>query len=152
LAIGDCPYTGKVGGRERSPPEEAYALVRDHVPVFTLSANHTCVRASKFSLEDSDSPHREAASDVYLTICNTYELTLLPLPHRTVKPRETWQTRMPRYFLPRGKLVVQEIALVCTFEGVRTANGRKEGYISLRGVVQGRGSSAEQLGTVTGSA
>jgi hypothetical protein len=153
LVFGDCPYSSQVGDRTAEPPPQAHAILRKHSPTFTISAGHACVAVTKHHFKDLRSVHRDAVNEMYQTICNTYEGTTLPVPNRTVRPQESWPAQMPLYVFRSGKLTIQDVFLTCTFEGISTAGGRSEAFISLKGRVKGRGPRANmELGEVSGSA
>jgi S1-C subfamily serine protease len=153
LVFGDCPYSSRVGERMTEPPPEAHTILRRHSPTFILSPVHACVTATKHNFKDLRSVHRDAVNEMYQTICNTYEATVLPLPNRQVRPQESWPARMPMYVLRDGRMTIQDIFLTCTFEGTTDVAGRKEAYISLKGRVKGRGPRANMdLGKVSGHA
>jgi S1-C subfamily serine protease len=153
LGIGPLTYTSRAGDRVIEPPAQALNIVRQSPAAFIISPTHVCVTATKQHFRTLRSPHRDAVVEVYQTLTNTYEGTIVPVPNRAVQPQETWPTRMPMYVFRNGKLTVQDIFLDCTFEGVATEKGRSEACISLKGRVKGRGPlNNVELGKVSGHA
>ena len=85
-------------------------------------------------------------------ICNTYEATILPVPNQQLQPQQSWTGQMPLFVLDEGKRLIQEIHLTCTYQGLRSENGRTEAYITLAGEVKSRGPRPEVLGKASGYA
>ncbi len=153
LVMGNCPYSSRLDDRTVAPPPPAHEILRKYSPTFVINASHACVFVNKHHFKNLRSPYRDAVYEMYQTICNTYEATILPVPNGMVQPRGTWPARMPLFVYRNGKLTAQDIFLTCTFEGVATTGGRSEACISLKGRVKGRGPLANvEFGKVSGNA
>ena len=91
--------------------------------------------------------------ELFESVCNTWEVTTLPLPNRRMRPQESWLARVPMLVLVEGKREVQFLHVTCTYEGVRTVGDRTQAFVRLAGLVKGREAHAEMvLGKVTGHA
>jgi predicted Zn finger-like uncharacterized protein len=142
LTLANCPFTRETPDKKLVPPPQAQALLRQYSPTFLVDASNACKERGNRNFNVLNPTFREIVENMFETICNTYESTTLPLPNRMVQPLETWPARMPMLVLARGKRQVQDIFVTCTYEGVRSVDGRTEAYIGLSGVVKGRGPRA----------
>jgi uncharacterized protein (TIGR03067 family) len=140
-------------GKSESAPPAIGAYTSRYSPQFSLAGNHQAKGVTKPILNGVPLLYRESVQQVFETVCNAWEATTLPLPNRLVQPQETWSAAIPTLVTIRGKKEVRRLHVTCTFEGLRTINGRPQGYIRLAGEVRGSGKRAsEVLGKVTGHA
>lgn len=142
LTLANCPFTRETSDKKLVPPPQAQAILRQYSPTFLVDASNACKERGNRNFNIINPTFREIVENMYETICNTYESTTLPLPNRMVQPLESWPARMPMLVLARGKRQVQDIFVTCTYEGVRSVDGRTEAYIGLSGVVKARGPRA----------
>ncbi len=142
LTLANCPFTRETPDKKLVPPPQAQAMLKQYSPTFLVDGSNACKERGNRNFNVINPTFREIVENMFETICNTYESTTLPLPNRTVRPLESWPARMPMLVLARGKRQVQDIFVTCTYEGVRSVDGRTEAYIALSGVVKGRGPRA----------
>jgi predicted Zn finger-like uncharacterized protein len=85
--------------------------------------------------------------------CNANEEVLLYVPNRQVNSMESWQAQLPIIVGKRPKVKVLDLVLTCTYEGLRSTNGRHEAFISFVGAIRGRDKgNREPRGHAVGSA
>jgi S1-C subfamily serine protease len=139
LTLGKCPFTREIGSRAMGSPPQIQSILSQFSPTFLVDATHACrergIRNFNVIRAEDD---REIVSNMFETVCNTFESTTLPLPNRMMQPLEAWQTRMPMLVTLRGKRQVQDVHVTCTYEGVRTVDGHNEAFILLVGEVKSR--------------
>jgi S1-C subfamily serine protease len=152
LTIGKCSFSRESPSRTLRPPAEAGTLLSQYSPTFLLDASHACKEIGNRSFDVLEPKYRETVEGMFETVCNTFEATTLPVPNREIQPAESWPARVPMLIRAEGKPRIQDLHLTCTYEGVRSADGRNEAFISLTGVAKSRGRGAEVLGKVTGQA
>jgi hypothetical protein len=99
--------------------------------------------------------YRETVADFFETLCNTWQMTTVPLPNRELRPGDNWPSRIP-WLVSNGKRKESyAVELICTYEGMRnTGPGHSEARIHLSGLVKGpmKGGKRETLGKVRGHA
>jgi S1-C subfamily serine protease len=153
LTLADCPFTREAGDKKQQPPPQTRQLLSQFSPTFLVDAGNACKERGKRNFNVLAPNYRSTVESMYETVCNTYESTTLPLPNRTVQPRESWPARMPMLVLAGGKRQVQDIFVTCTYEGVHATTDGLEAHIALSGVVKGRGArSSLSLGKARGHA
>jgi len=153
LTFGKYTFNRESKGKALVPPAQAAGWLGQYSPTFLVDAAHACKERGNRDFRPVPNELRDTVVRMYETMCNTFEATTLPLLNRTVQPRESWPTQVPMLVLLDGKRQVQDIHLTCTYEGVRSLAGQTEGFISLVGVVKGRGPRADAvLGKVRGHA
>jgi hypothetical protein len=153
LALAPPRFTREVGGQKFEAPAAIGTYLSMFSPSFLVDANNRARERGNRSFAAVPPPHREAVEQLFEAVCNTWEVTTLPLPNRLVRPQESWPARVPMLVLVEGKREVRFLHVTCTYEGSRTANGRTEAFVRLEGVVRGRDAHAENvLGKVAGHA
>jgi predicted Zn finger-like uncharacterized protein len=158
LTLGPCPFT-VVTPDEKSLtiPLTVQQMVAQFSPTFLVAPDHACKERGKRNFNVVPGQVREIVEQLYEKVCNTFEATTLPVPNRSLQPLETWPARLPMFVVVqekgKDKRAIQDMVVTCTYEGVRSTLGRKEAFVSLTGVVKGRGARANlDLGKVKGSA
>jgi predicted Zn finger-like uncharacterized protein len=84
------------------------------------------------------------------TVKSAMDPTYLPLPNRTVKPRENWKTKRLLAIGEAGTPFYRgvEFDLTCTYLGTRVRAGREEAVIGLSGHLGGTRASSHLHGQV----
>jgi S1-C subfamily serine protease len=152
LTIGKCSFSREVPGKSPKPPPEAERLLSQFSPTFLVDANHACKEIGNRNFNVLDAQYRETVQAMFETVCNVFEATTLPVPNRELQPSETWPARVPMLVRTEGKPKLQDLHLTCTYEGLRSADGRNEAFVALSGVAKSRGPRPAVLGKVTGQA
>jgi S1-C subfamily serine protease len=152
LTIGKCSDSLDTADQRESPPQQAYTLLSQFSPTFLVVANHSITERGKRNFAVLPRPYQVPVERMFNLICNVFESSTVPLPNRTVRPGESWPVRLPMFIVADKKAQIQDLHLSCLYEGTRSANGNNEAYISLGGVVKGRGPRALELGRVKGHA
>jgi hypothetical protein len=153
LTLADCPFTREAPGKTLVPPPQAKALLAQFAPTFLVDGGHACKERGRRNFAVLPPAYRDMVEGMYETVCNTYEATTVPLPNRTLQPGESWDARMPMFVLVKDKRQIQDLFVICTYEGTRSAAGRTEAHVRLAGEVKGRGPNAARvLGKAKGHA
>ena len=134
-------------------PRQISAYLSMYSPSFLVNAKNEAKERGMRSFQAVPPAYREVVEDMFETVCNSWEMTTLPLPNRVVKPRESWPARVPMLVQVDDKRQVQFLHVSCTYEGLRSAGGRSEAHVRLTGVVKMREQRGDvQLGKVSGHA
>jgi hypothetical protein len=153
LTMGESSFIQEVNGTKQVMPPETVTGIRDSYPTFLVDATHTCKERGNRTFSNVAPAFRPVTAAMFETFCTTYEATTLPVPNRTVKPLEKWPAKFPMLVIRDNRRTVNDVHLTCTYEGTRTVAGHNEAYLTLTGVVKGRGAQANaDLGNVTGHA
>jgi S1-C subfamily serine protease len=122
-------------------------IMKQIPPLFTVDAtNKIRTRVDRNLNPKMDLLLRNQVEDTYTQLCNSLEAVTLPMPNRLFQPKEQWSSEVPM-MLRAGKFPeVVDLALACTFEGIRQRNQRSEGLIAVAGNVKGRGLNAKNIG------
>jgi hypothetical protein len=76
-------------------------------------------------------------ADLYNKGCNVYQSCCLVLPNRNLAVGEAWPARTTMLLGKKGqKKESIDLALTCTYEGVRVNNGHNEAFVRLTGDVK----------------
>jgi S1-C subfamily serine protease len=100
-----------------------------------------------FRVDPSRAPAtvRKELAEVHVAMEYKLELVTIPLPHRQVKPGESWPLRRTFTLYLRGPAFELGTAdLSCTYEGIRKHDGRDEAVLTLHGPVCGAAKGREQ--------
>jgi hypothetical protein len=136
-----------------TPPPQAIDWLSKYSATFMVNDNHMCRERGKRTFNGLPASVRQTVESLFETVCNTFEATTLPLPNKMLEPMQTWEARLPTFVLIQNRRQQQNLHLTCTYEGLRSANGRQEAFINLSGVVRGtRTKAKEVLGKVKGHA
>jgi S1-C subfamily serine protease len=153
LTIGKSSHVRESPGKKLVPPPQAHAFLSQYSPTYLVDASNACKERGKRNFAILAPAYRDQVEGMYEAVCNTFEAATLPVPNRVVRPLESWRVGVPMLVRVEGKRQVHDLHLTCTYEGARSAVGRREAFLALSGVVKGRGPNAEDvLGTVKGHA
>ncbi len=166
-------FTREMTGRPavHLPPELAN-IVNRFSPTYLLGPTNSVKEFGRPTLAGMPLDLREMVEELFDVVCNTYEVTTLPLPGRELKPGDTWPAHVPmllstgppqRQLVRIGGRLVERIIpsrkearalnITCAYEGSRVIGGHAHGHVRLSGVVNGTGPKAgEVFGKVSGEA
>jgi hypothetical protein len=151
LSFGTSMIAIDVDGKVTNDNQVSF-LLRQLAPAYLLDSSNKVQARSDRGLSPKMQPaQRQSVIDTYAQFCTSMEAVTVPMPNRTLQPKETWQTQIPLILSGGARAEVVDLALTCTFEGTRMRDQRNEGFISLSGMVKGRGLNANRTGgNVTG--
>jgi S1-C subfamily serine protease len=154
LTMGRWQWSREMDNKKAEPPAAVTTNLTRYIAGFRVDNTN---QAKGFSRPRSfgavPAPFRDDVDTLFTMVCNTWEVTTLPIPNRMVQPMQTWKARVPTAVSVLGKRHIQDLDLDCTYEGLRNRAGRSEAFIRLSGVVKGRGARAKlDLGKVKGHA
>lgn len=152
LTIGKCDFRREAGSETLTPPAKANAQFTQYSPTFLVDATHACKERGLRNFRRLPPDTRGVVELMYESLCNTFEATTLPVSNRVMRPGETWPAQVPLFVIREGRRQVLDLHLMCTYDGLRVAEGRNEASISLAGEAKSRGLRATVLGKVKGKA
>ena len=144
-AFGPTAVSVEAGGKVRNDAQVNNVL-RQMAPAFIIDSTNMLQRRSDRNLPNLQPFLRQEVIESYAQFCNSIEAVTVPMPNRALQPLETWQTKVPMILRGAGRVENADLALTCTFEGTRLRDKRSEGFISLTGIVQGRGLNSNKVG------
>ncbi|MBI3410066.1 MAG: trypsin-like peptidase domain-containing protein [Planctomycetes bacterium] len=121
---------------------EVTRLLKLIPPVFVLDRTNKVIDREDTEVSASVPEQiRKLIRYFYGDICNVYEAgcITMPPPNRALKAGDTWQATMPMIINLGDRVETDDLALICTYEGTRTKEGRNEALASLVGRLHGRG-------------
>ena len=153
LHLGETKLSQQQNDKAVEMNSEAQALLKGQFINFISSDVGILNTRGSPNLSPSVSPKiRENFNEMIVQIANSYEMTCLTYPNRELKPKETWQAKVPMLVGNRLKEVV-DMHLTCTFEGTRQYMGETQAMVALNGNIQSRKPGKATIGgKVTGKA
>jgi predicted Zn finger-like uncharacterized protein len=165
-------FTREARGEVREAPAILGTLVNRLSPSYLITPDHSVKTFVRPSLNGVPADYQDVVQDLFDTVCNSYEVTTIPLPNRMVTPQDTWTAKVPMLIstgAPQQQRVrvgtrvvirtiparkeARSLNLTCTFEGMRVVSGSPLAHVRLSGVVNGVGPKAKEVyGKVTGHA
>jgi hypothetical protein len=154
LTMGRWQWTREMDNTQMTAPAAVTTQLTRYIAGFTVDNRNSAKGFSRpRSFGAVPLQFRDEVDNLFSSVCTAWEVTTLPIPNKTVQPMETWDARLPTSEMIQNKRHIQDLRLVCTYEGLRTRAGRSEAFIRLSGLVKGRGERAKlDLGKVTGHA
>jgi S1-C subfamily serine protease len=133
---------------DRPLPSSAAATVflRRYSPTFLVNAAHSLRERGKRDFSVVPPPYLDDVEQKYEQLCNAYEACTVALPNRELRPAETWAVRSALFILADKKREIVDLALTCTYDGIRTEAGRRQAYLRCVGDIKGRGRRADATG------
>jgi predicted Zn finger-like uncharacterized protein len=146
-SIGTFNVSAEEDGRRILFNPQVSMIMKQIPPLFVVDATNKIRTRSDRGLNPKLQPLLlQQVQDTYTQLCNSLEAVTLPMPNRPFQPKQQWNSEVPM-MLRAGKIPeVVDLALTCTFEGIRQRNQRSEGLIAIAGNVKGRGLNAKNIG------
>ena len=154
LYLGRPRFTRESAGKVLDAPAAiGEYITRFHPSYLVIGDNSVKEFGRPTSFVSVPPPHRKQVTELFEAVCNTWEVTSVPLPNRTVQPQDTWPGKIPMLVSIGPKKEARTLDLTCTYEGTRTVDGVEQGYVLLAGVVRGVGKNVGDIyGKVAGHA
>jgi S1-C subfamily serine protease len=154
IAFGECSAKAEGGDKTFKRHPEAAKLLRRLTAGFVLDPAGAFKLLSVAQVRSRDEDLEQDLGEMYSRACASFQATCLAMPNRTLSPMETWTAKPVMFMGGKGRLgrEVLDLSLTCTYEGVRTNNGRSEAYIRLEGDVKGSGGKITLTGKAKGHA
>ncbi len=154
IAFGGCRAKTEEAGKRFLRQPLALQMLRQFTARFILEPTGKFKLLTVSRAKAKDPRVEDDLYELYSRACNSYQSTCLPLPGRSLSPQETWNARPIMFLGEKGakKKKIVDLALTCTYEGVRGQGGSGEAYIRLAGDVKERGAAGRVIGKADGFA
>ncbi len=153
LCFGRVQADGNEDGRPLPRHPAALNLLRSLTVGFTLDQNGAFQTLVTSNRKATNPEVEDDLADLYTRAYNTYQSTCLPIPNRSLMPLESWPGKTFMMMGPKGKKKeVVDLLLTCTYEGLRSHQGRTEAFLRLSGDVKNRRPGPSSGGKVKGFA
>jgi predicted Zn finger-like uncharacterized protein len=138
VQIASGKATSSVGAQSKSLNPEVEKLIQGKALDFVTDAAGSLVERPKLErLKSKPAPVREEFDGMLKRIVNSYELTCLSVAGRELRPKETWDCRLPLMVFHGGegntKTEGLDILATATALGTRMHEGQREAQIALKG-------------------
>jgi predicted Zn finger-like uncharacterized protein len=154
LYLGRPQFTREAAGKVEEAPEALGEFVTQFQPSYLVLGDNSVKEFGRpTSFVSVPETHRKQVTKFFEAVCNTWEVTSVPLPNRSVRPQDTWPGKIPMFVTIGPKKELLTLDVTCTYEGTRSLDGVERGYILLAGVVRGVGKNIGDIyGKVSGHA
>jgi S1-C subfamily serine protease len=147
IGFGPPSLTVDDDGKKMSAPPEVVNLLQRIPPSFVVDETNTIQLRTTVNLNPKMSPLvREQVDDYMMQIYNAYDASNYPMPNRQMQPRDSWQLKVPMMIKTGTKVEMVDLAVTCTYEGVRTRSGYGEALVSFEGRAQRRKATKDESG------
>jgi hypothetical protein len=152
IGFGPPNLTIALNGKRAAAPADVASVLQRIPPRFVVDETNKLRERADTNLNPRlPSDLREAVGDFITQICNGYESAEFVIPNRKVAPHESWQVKMPMLLKTGRQAEVIDLAMTCTFEGVRAAAENPQALVSFTGTLHSRVPGKDHLdGTVAG--